>query len=75
MHPLQDTTELCGGGGGGEGGQQVSLADAERDPVEQQAQAVAAGGQVAGAAAATAWVQLQRELQIWFSYISCELRL
>ena len=75
MHPLQDTTEFCGGGGGGEGGQRVSLADAERDPVEQQAQAVAAGGQVAGVAAATAWVQLQRELQIWFSYISCELRL
>ena len=46
MHPLQDTTELCGGGGGGEGGQRVSLA--ERDQVEQQAVTAAAGAQVAG---------------------------
>ena len=45
----------------------VSLA--ERDPVEQQAQAVAAEAQVAGAAAATAWVQLRRELVLAFKCI------
>ena len=53
LHQLEREAERGGGWG------------AERDPVEQQTQAVAA--------VAHAWVQLRRELQIWFSYISCEL--